>query len=270
MIQPHEKKRFSVDFGDNASILMGFKYVGAQASGTITIGATGDMAFKHGVLSSEVADTTVNAAGDTPGTLDLYGGTLDAFPTYKSIDDCVNLSPNWESRMIGALPDAAPRTTTVGHFTEVTGGACKIYGGYLAKTDDSDSKYIVAGMTWMDDPTMMHYTDHQIAHCLQRIVALSTFTGNSAIKVYACDDDAGTSDVLATFVAGATTVEVDYPDQGYPLPEDAILAQANGKRLVVELKNDTAMSVVRLRAEGYMYVIGPGVRKAAMWSERSC
>ena len=267
----HEKKLYSVDYGDNASVLFRIKYKGAQASGIVDIDSAGDITFSHGASGAEAVDSDTNLDAGGLGIIDLSADVTD----YKSLVDRINTSTNWEAWLVGALPDADPHTTTTGHFTECTGadggtGDCDVLYGYPVTTDDSDSKYINAGLTWMLDPTQQHFTDHQIFHGIKRIVALSTFaSGTSAINVYACDDVAGTKELLATYKAGATTVEVDYPDQGYPIPDNAFLAQANGKRIVVQLLNSVAMGTVRLRIEGEMWPIGPAVREAALWSRRS-
>lgn len=259
---------FFVDFGNDVSILLRIKYIGAQASGIVDIASTGDITFSHGVSGSEAVDSDTELDAGAVGVIDV---SADIGGTYKGLVDRINRSTNWRAWLVGALPDAAPNTTTTGHFTECTGadggtGDCDVDGGYAVTSDDSDSKYICAGMTFQAQPGTIHNTDHQVVHEVHRVIALSTFaSGTSSLLVYACDDYAGTKEQIKSFVTGATTVEVAYPTEvsvlaGMPLTRSV------GKRLVVQLINSAAMSVVRLKVEGWSFVIGPGVDKSKLYS----
>jgi len=243
-----ERKMFSVDFADDKSVLMRIMYIGDEASGIIDIASTGDITFKHGDASSEVADTDTKLDAGGLGVIDVSADITD----YHSLQMKINSSDNWRCVLVGALPDADPHTTTTGHFTEVTGGDCTIDGGYEVLTDDSDSKYIVAGMTWAFDHQDLHFTDHGVVHVLTRVIAKSTYgSGTSSLLVYACNDDDGTKRLLKTFTAGATTAQVAYPAETTPATEPH--AVAKGERLAVILQNSAAMGTVRLKAEGFSY-----------------
>ncbi|MDD5459029.1 MAG: hypothetical protein PHF37_06530 [Phycisphaerae bacterium] len=249
------------DFGNDQSQLFGIEYVGDEVSGIIDIAATGDITFKHGDLGSQAADTDLKLDADGLGIIDISEDVTD----YHSLIAKINTSDNWRAWPVGCLPDANPHTTTVGHFTEVTGGNCSADGGYIVKTDDSDSLYIVAGMTLQGPQNKLHATDHQVIHVLQRVIAKSTYaSGASSLTVYACDDRSGLSTAILTLTAGATTVEVAYPAETYPLSSDG-LKVLKGHRLVVALINSVAMGTVRLAIEGYSLVAGPHVRPAKMY-----
>jgi len=255
----------NVDFtAENTSVLFRVRYIGDEDSGLVDIASTGDMSFTHGDSGSEAADTTVNPGGDTPGTLDLYGGTLDAFATYKSIVDMINASANWEAWLEGALPDDAPYTTTTGHMTEPASAAVATgANGYAVLTDDSDSKYCVAGLTKNGPSTLIHAGDSGIEWTCHRVIGKSTFaSGTSALYLYECDDLAGTSTLLKSFTAGATTVEVAYPAETTPATENH--GHTIGKRLVAKLVNSAAMGTTRIAIHGKWRQVAPAAVKGKM------
>jgi len=258
---------FSVDYADDVSVLFTIYYIGAQASAIVDIASTGDITFKHGAAAAEAADTDTKLDAGGLGIIDVSADITD----YASIVRRINSSDNWRAVLKGALPDDDPHTTTTGHFTEVTGGT--VYSssvdGYDVKTDDSDSLYIVAGMTYQGKPTKLHGTDHNVIHVLQRVIAKSTYaSGTSLLKAYACDDDSGVSTLIKTWTAGATTVEVLYPAATVSV-DGHWEAFTKGKRLVVKLLNSAAMSSVRLKIEGFSFARGPGKAPFKWWSNQA-
>jgi len=262
-VQPQDWIPYSIDYGDDVSVMLRIKYIGAQASGIIDIAAAGDITFKHGALSSEVVDTDTDLDAGAVGLIDMDADVTD----YHSLVRRINTSTNWVAWLVGALPDADPHTTTTGHFTEVTGGNCSVANGYGVMTDDSDSWYIGAALTLQGPPGQMHNTDHGVYHELHRVTALSTFgSGASVLQVHSCDDDSGVSEVILTLTAGTTTNEVVYPAATVVL-SDIPLTNVTGKRLVVRLINDAAMGTVRLKIEGRSRKFAPAVEKSKTWSE---
>lgn len=237
--------------GADLSVALGIRYIGTAASGIVTVASTGDMAFLHGVAASEAADTTVNPAGDTAGTLDLVGGTDDLFPTFKSILDMVNASANWEMWLIGARPEQVAHVTTTGHILAVTGtnGDCGGSGssnkltGYEFVFDDSGAALFGNGLTLGGPSHVIHNSDSGVEWRCTRVSAKATdaTAGSATLKLYACNDQAGTSRVLATFKPGATTVEVLYPAAATP----ATVAHAvtlGGERMVLTYVGGGAMT----------------------------
>jgi len=261
-IRPEDWKYTSVDFGDDKSVLFRIKYIGSEVSAIVSIDSAGDMTFEHGASGSEAADddTALDAGG--LGVIDISADVGN----YHSLMNRINNSDNWRAWLVGALPDDEPHTTTTGHFTECTGadggtGDCDVDGGYAVTTDDSDSKYIVAGMTFQAEPGTAHNTDHQVLHELYRVVAVGAYTGAGTLKAYACDDDDGTSEQIASWPLGATTVEVAYPAETYTTGLIPI-ATCKGKRLAVKMAAATTLgTLVRLKIEGRSYAFGPAVEK---------
>lgn len=249
---------FSVDYGDDTSVLASFYYIGDQASAILVVSATSASAltFKHGVLSSEAADTDTKLDAGGLGVIDCTDDVTD----YASIVRRVNSSDNWRMVLKGALPGDDPHTTTASHFVAETG---TVFGatvnGYDLKTDDSVSKYIVAGMTFQGKPTKLHGTDHNVIHVLQRVIAISDYaSGTSLLKAYACDDDSGVSVEIKSWTAGADDTAVEYPASTVSV-DGHWEAFTKGKRLAVKLLNSTEMSAVtRIAIQGFSYARGPG------------
>ncbi len=231
-----------VSYAADTMVAYGIRYIGTAASGVVTVGADGNMAFLHGVAASEAADTTVNPNGDTAGTLDLYDGTDDLFPTFKTINDMVNASANWEMWLIGARPEQVAHVTTVGHTLAVTGvnGDCGGSGssnkltGYEFFYDNSAADVFGVGLTLGGPSHVIHNSDSGVEWRAKRVSCQSTdaTAGSATLKLYACNDQAGTSRVLKTFVPGATTVEVLYPAAATPATE-AHGVTLGGERMVL-------------------------------------
>lgn len=253
----------SIEFADDESVLFRIKYIGDEDSGIIVVASTGAITFKHGDASSEAADTDTKLDADGLGIIDVSADITD----YHSLIRKINSSDNWRAWPVGALPDDDPHTTTTGHFTEINGSNddCTADGGCPVLTDDSDSKYIVAGITNNDEPGVIHRSDANMEHEIHRVIAKSTYaSGTSTLKIYECDDVAGTSRELKELTAGATTAEVAYPAETTPATE--VHASTKGKRLAVKLLNSAAMGTVRLHVDGRSRQYGPAASKDSMWS----
>lgn len=212
-----------VSAGADLMVAFGIRYYGTDAYGKVDIDGAGDMIFTDGAAGSTAA-TQVNPAGDTPGTLDLYGGTLDLFPTYKTIMDMVNASPDFEMWLIGARPEQVAHVTTTGHTLDATaqdvGGAssANILTGSEFMFDNDQADLFGVGLTRGGPSHVIHNSDSGVEWRCTRVSCKSTDAtdASATLKLYACDDQAGTSRVLKTFVHGATTVEVLYPAAATP------------------------------------------------------
>lgn len=92
---PRSYTAVDLDFG------IALRYVGAQESGTVEVTVTtGDMTLKHGVLGSEVADTTIDSGGDDPGEIDMSDSAAENF---GKVVDLINASANWQAMLLGDL-----------------------------------------------------------------------------------------------------------------------------------------------------------------------
>lgn len=261
----HEWKYRNLDFGSDVSVLFDLYYIGSLASGIVDIAASGNMTFKHGVLSSEAADTDTELDPDGSGIIDVNSDCT----TMQGLMSIINGSDNWRAIPVGLIPDDASYVdASIGDFTQVTGGNCSAAGGYQVKTDDSDSLYVVAGLSWPDSPTEIQRGNQGVHWEAVRVIALSTYaSGTSTLQLIACDDVAGTSEVVKTFTTGATTVEVAYPAETSPAVE--VHHGAVGKRLVAKLTNSAAMSVVRIAIHGRGYIATAVLDKQYTYTEKA-
>lgn len=261
----HEWKYRNLDFGDNASILGYLIYIGTTASGIVNIAQSGDCEFKHGVLSSEVVDTDTKLDPDGVGVINVNADCT----TMHGFGSIVNGSDNWRWIPVGAIPDDASfKDGTDGIFTQVTGGNCSAVGGYGVMTDDSDSLFVVAGMTWPTLATDLQRGNQGVYWEAVRVIALSTYaSGTSTLQLIACDDVNGTKEIIKTFTTGATTVEVAYPAETSPAVE--VHGSKTGKRLVAKLTNSAAMSVVRIAIHGRGYIATAVLDKQYTYTEKA-
>lgn len=257
-------KHVSFDFGDDESQLFNVYYIGSEASAQLTVDSAGDMEFLHGASGAEAADTDTKLDAGGLGIIDISADVGN----YHSLERWVNGTDNWRLRLTGALPDDEPHTTGTGHFSELTTEAVPS-AGLAVTTDDTDSKYVVAGLIWEPHPNYAYNLDNQVVHVLRRVISVSAYTsGTSVLKAYSCDDVAGTSTEIKSWTVGATTVEVAYPVETYNI-DGHVEAMTQGKRLVVKLLNSAAMgTVVRLKIEGMMFQVGPVGGKGRDWVDR--
>jgi len=76
------------------SVALAIKYIGQQASATVTVVAATGITLKHGAAASEAVDTTV----DTNGVIEFA-----TYTTLGSVVDQINLSPNWRAEIVDGL-----------------------------------------------------------------------------------------------------------------------------------------------------------------------
>ncbi len=82
---------------EDTDVAMIIKYVGAQPSGTMAVVA-GDILLKHGLVSAEIADTTITGCGATAGTIAIATCT-----TLGAVVDKINASANWRVVILDGL-----------------------------------------------------------------------------------------------------------------------------------------------------------------------
>lgn len=238
----------SVSLGADLMPAFGIIYTGSDAYGKVTVDGAGDMDFFDGAAGATVA-TQVNPAGDNPGILDLFGGTDDLFPTYKTIMDMVNASGDFWMWLIGARPEQVSHVTTTGHTlasaTQEVGGASSstIKTGSIFYFDNDQADLFGVGLTRGGPPHIIHNSDSGVEWKATRVSCKSTdaTAASATLKLYACDDQAGTSRVLKTFKPGATTVEVLYPAAATPAVE-AHGVTLGGERMVLSYVGGGALT----------------------------
>lgn len=243
------------------------RYKGDEVSGIITITATtGDIVFEHGAAGAEVADTTVNPNGSTPGTIDLSTEAA----TFSPLQRLINLSPNWEWIWHAALPSEATEDSgTAKIVNNLADQQCKIAAGFAIKIDTDPAFWHSVAVTASGPSTDPHAFDAGWYHQIDYINAISTFaSGTSLLKVIAVNDDRFDPTETELYSFGMTTATAKYlpkENERYPLFNNA----KTGGRLVVKILNSAALSVPTLEIFFGSCKCGIGVRKEELWDQKS-
>ncbi len=234
---------------DDLDVAILLRYQGASASATYEIDANGDILLKHGVLSSEAADTTVGCPTAT-GTIDVSNAACD---TVGEAVDAINASANWV-----AVPLDSLRSDTIGTtITLLDEGPLNAQDvdGVKLKWDTSLKFDMTAAVT--DRRTMRYYVNdagtrirrpfedqRAIAH---KISALSTFgSGTSTIEVWSVQmvDGREVATPIWQEAGGATTVVKVITETPYGF------IGRMGEKLVVRLNNSAAMASAHVKVYG--------------------
>lgn len=202
-----QKALYAADDGDVAIVV---KYIGAQASGTVQVAAAaGMLLFKHGVLASEIADTTIQI-GAVAGTIDVSNA---AGNTLGEVVDHINASANWEAKLVDALRADVPNAAGTS-FLVMAATAAKTTAGVQLVWDTSVdynlTKRISAvafetqkgadGNPW--SPNELDFINSVIAW-----TQVSTYgSGTTTMKVYEVDPASNRETLILSLAAGATTV----------------------------------------------------------------
>jgi len=225
----------------------------AVTSTTITFYSSNDATVPEGGSTSatnfpDITGKITNGAVD----LSAYGS---APVTWGELVNLINAQPNWEAWLVGARPDVAivdadllaqaVAATTAG-VTSADGAP--IYG------DTSAVKAIALGITHNGSTQLgsKHNNDVGVNHVLSSVIAnITSASGTLETNLYECDDDAGTSTLVATLIEGMTSgTEATYAPAGG-------IHTAQGKRLVVEVVGG-APTAGYVKAVASTMTMGPG------------
>lgn len=188
---------------DLLSVAFKVKYVGAQASGKVAVdAATGNLAFTHGVLSSEVADTTVVASTGVIVVSSLNLGT---------VIDTINASANWKAVLVGGLrsDDATNTLVTMGATqAKYTYGLAICFDAAVAPTPIS---LAISQKGWEalkgSDGNVFSVDETDYIHSLIYWRQKNTFaSGTSLIDVYEVDRATARETKIYEEASAATTV----------------------------------------------------------------
>jgi hypothetical protein len=189
---------------DDAPIGIVVKYVGDEASATVTVSAAGDITFKHGAAGAEAFDSTIDSGGDDPGVIDVSDANAN---TLGEVVDLINASANWKAFLKDALrADSADAST----------------GSLLARTETTLVPSVTETPLYTDTSKTLNMslrissriyvngTEVNSAAELYRVISKNTFaSGTSKIQIYEVDELAKTETKITEFAGGATTVEQD-------------------------------------------------------------
>lgn len=263
-IQPQDWVRTSPVVQDDETKLFGVKCVGTKVWGIVSTSATiaSALKFEQGATSTLAAGTT----GDNPGT----NGVLSTIGRdYHAMVRAINAANDWEAWLESALPADGMHTGGTSHYVVVADQDAKVAGGYVVLGDSSVSMYLAVGFTLNGPSSEPHGHDAQVLHELLQLKAnIGSTLASPTLKVYACDDVAGSSsEILEVTAPGSVNTERLYPtDSGIGEPIQSVKT----KRLVVKLATGTLLQDVdnKLGALGRSYIYGPGLRKSKLWQKQ--
>lgn len=269
-VRPEDWVRKSVVTATDITQLFGIKFTGSAVAGHVTVAAaaTTGILFEQGVSTATAAGTT----GTNPGT----DGALNTNnKTYHEIIREINVDggDDWEAWPIAALPATdSSVTASANKMLPVTDANCKLAGGYAVLGDDTDTGLHAAAMTFAGPSSEPHNHDASSLHELLMVHhnrGTVTSTESATLKVHACDDVAGTSEVIATLqVESVISTDRYFPGGTVPATLGDPIAHAINKRIVVEFvpgtTAPTATTVISIWGRSYQF--GPGLRKDKTWS----
>ncbi len=249
-------ERVAVD----TSVVIGIRCIGPYAAGIVSVGATtGDLTFEQGATAGTAAVTT----GDNPGTSGVIN--ISDLSTVYDLYHMINLADDWEAWPVDYRPDNdieisagnAVYATGQGTDNDCTGDA-----GLLILDDTSleTAEIFPVGVTLNGPSLNIHNGDMQVLHEILQVEANVSFGGATAgIKVYECDDFAGTSVLVRTMplvTATATTFDMD----GEPI------MASKGKRLVFQATDASgAITSPSISIAARSLVFGPSVNRRKQW-----
>ncbi len=189
------------------------KYIGAQASGTVTVAVTtGDITFKHGVLTEEVVDTTVVAVTGIIVVSETYGNTMG------KVVDLINASANWEAKLVDCLRADA---STVAMLKTMTETQAKVTGGIKLYKSTSACLNISLAI----DRAIFKGIEFDNAlwiNTILKIISENTFaTGYSKIQIYSVNRANKTEEKVYERAGGDTGAEQELPASGAKMQLDS-------------------------------------------------
>lgn len=247
----------AVTTADDVDVAILIRYIGAQASGTIEV-ASGDLLMKHGVLASEIADTTITGCGGTAGTLDVDNAACDTIG--ETLDRC-NASANWRCVRLDSVRSdndaGAKLLTRAATQANVVAGVSLFWDTSVAF--HSTKALLPLGFrtieNYLGGPSGTTITPNPWAGrqtAIQYMNATSTYaSGTSTLQfiedpiAYATTGEVAPSTVVFSVAGGATTVNKVIADFEF-LP----FYCTPSVRCLVRINNSAAASVVTIVAAG--------------------
>lgn len=232
--------RSVVDDGDIGLVV---RYKGSEASATVEVAVTsGDITFKHGALSSEAVDATIDSGGDDPGVIDVSDANAN---TMGEVVDLINASPNWEAYLVDCLRTDASGTllltmsATQANKTLVPQGV-RLYKD-ASQNDNYDLSVAIMNRAY---PNGFDRTESKINR-VTGVVSNNTYgSGTSYIKVYEINPITKTETLVFQRSSGATTVTQALQEIDIDITCD------EGNYLLVRLVSSVAA------ATGFLTVLG--------------
>lgn len=216
-----------------------------------------------------VTAATVEGTADTSITLKVNGAVdnrigssgvlaVSTYDTFLKLANNINAAQGWHCQLV----DARGADATSNFSAPTTAASCYKNSGIAVVRDQSDiltfsvglvdSGYGTGGIT----PGGKHCMDSKRQPFLEHFYADLVFNdGAYLLKVYDCDDDAGTDELIYEANGAATTVLLQFPTNGptgFP-----VMSAKPGHRLLVFTLCDTATNPDALSRVGLVGSIVP-------------
>lgn len=203
ILSAKKKARSVTDDGDIGLVV---RYKGAQVSATVEVASTsGDITFKHGALSSEVVDTTIDSGGNDPGVVDVSDSNVD---TMGEVVDFINASANWEAYLVDCLRADDSRTLLLTLSATQAHKALVPSGVRLFKDSSQDDTFDIS-LAMMNRAFPNGFTrshSHRICR-INGIISNNTFgSGTNLIQVYEINPNDRSETKVYQRPGAATTV----------------------------------------------------------------
>lgn len=253
-------------------VVAGFiRYVGALDLAAVAVDAsTGDFAFTADNTDGRTtASTPVLPTGGTDGTLDVSDAEGN---TFGEVYNATNLQSEWEMVLADVLPGQSTENTsdTLTAANSQTGSGAGLNGvqstsgvAILLDMDLTDTLY--GSSTWSEQGSIGHeYNEtrdfdrgnklsdpitqntpkyrrkiNRLTSARANLTAASGIAGDFSLEVYACNDKAGTSQLIRGRVSTAVATTVMSADM---LPNDEYSETEIGQRMVVAFTNTRAQT----------------------------
>ncbi len=233
---------------------------GSVAAHVSVANTTGDLTFEQGASTAAAAVGT----GSNPGTTGVID--ISDYSTIAGVVREINLSADWEAWMEDFIPDGDIEVTA-GNAIYITGATtdndCTGTNGFaiLADTSLETAEIFPVGMTLNGPSVKIHNHDAQVLHEILSINAIATFAGATAgLKIFECDDKAGTSTLIAT-LGLVTATQTEHANSGEPI------IQTKGKRIVVQATDASgAITSPNITISGRSYIMGAGLNDNKLYS----
>lgn len=249
--------------GVDLSQALRIRYIGSELAAHVSSAATTtDLTFEQGA-DTAAADV---ATGDNPGSSGVID--LTTYNTLYKVVREINAAADWEAWLVDVPGDYDPNLSAgnglfvVAADVDCTGANG---GGIFLDTSLKTAEDYYVGITQQGSSANVHPTDHGMLHEVLQIKATATYAaGAESLTVYACDDDLGTKEQIATYTCGATTVLATHPSSGN-LSEP--LFNVKGKRISILMANDTgAHTAPKLEITRRSMIIHPSIRTSKKYA----
>lgn len=213
-------KRKALTAVDDGDIGLVVRYKGTSASATVEVSSAGDITFKHGDLSSEAVDPTIDSGGDDDGVIDVSDSNAN---TFGEVVDLINASANWEAYLVGVLrADNANASTGSLLLLSASQAHKALVPSGVALYKDTSKVLNMSHAIFNKDMPVGFERSHvgKIAE-VSGITSNNTFgSGTSLIQVYEIDPIRQTETKVFQRASAATTVEQNINSESIGIQSD--------------------------------------------------